>query len=279
MLYRAHVPILTAKYPNPGPSNCGPYRDWLFQESKFTGTVSGNGVIMNNVGSSILETGSDIGNFKGVAIWAAWDAAKSQNKLVVMSELQAGWYRYVHKWTFYEFGQMVPEFGFEGTQHACTCNTHIHHPYWRFDFDIEGASNDSIYEFFSGTYKPAEFGGPRQFSPFSSAVAAIQDKVTLNYVTILVGPNDGSVTNSTLNQGGFAANDWWGLAYSSSEVYDGVGPIQGTDAAIKPHIDNWVTGQNVNGADVVVWYGAHFLHDVSQSIPSHYVGPTLSPSW
>ena len=279
VLYKAHVPILTAKYPNPGVSNCGPYRDWIFEESKFTGSIGGNGVVMNNVGTTILENGSDLGNFKGVAIWSQWDAAKSQNKLVVVSEIEAGWYRYVHKWTFYEFGQIVPEFGFEGTQNACTCNTHIHHPYWRFDFDIEGSGSDEMYEFASFSYKNTEFGSPRNFSSGSIAVAAVQDKVTLNYVNIYVGPNDGTVKTAALSQGGFAVNDWWGFAYNSAEQYDGVSLVQGTDAQIKPQINNWITGENVNGADIVLWYGAHFMHDVSQTIPSHYVGPTLAPSW
>ena len=88
VLYRAHVPILNVKY-SKGP--CGPYRDWQNEE----GMIQADG---SDVGSSgfrlcsapattILDTGSDSGNFLGVAIYV-----KGQ-EVILVSEMQAGWYR------------------------------------------------------------------------------------------------------------------------------------------------------------------------------------------
>lgn len=36
-------------------------------------------------------------------------------------------------------------------------------------------------------------------------------------------------------------------------------------------------GEPINGGDVVVWYGAHFTHDVTGPEVSHIVGPDLTP--
>ena len=43
-------------------------------------------------------------------------------------------------------------------------------------------------------------------------------------------------------------------------------------------LDAWVNSEAINGADVVVWYGAHFSHDVNHEKAGefgHIVGPDL----
>jgi hypothetical protein len=43
-------------------------------------------------------------------------------------------------------------------------------------------------------------------------------------------------------------------------------------------LDAWVNGEAINGADVVIWYGGHFSHDVNHEQPGHFghiVGPDL----
>jgi Zn-dependent metalloprotease len=277
VFFRAHVPILTAKYNGGG---CGPYRDWVFEESKFAATIPGNGVVINNPAETILENDTDQGNFKGVAIWAEWDERYQQNRLVMVTELRAAWYRYIQKWSFYEFGVMRPEFGFEGTQDSCTCLSHNHHPYWRFDFDIGDPGNDAIYEYASSSYRSAEFGSPRALAGTTFALAAVQDRETGDQVTMYAGFNDGTVLNPAQDQAGFGVNDWWGLAHHGNELYDGVGAVQGADSVIRPQINNWITGESLAGTDIVLWYGAHFLHDELGPEPkSHYTGPILVPSW
>jgi Cu2+-containing amine oxidase len=45
-------------------------------------------------------------------------------------------------------------------------------------------------------------------------------------------------------------------------------------------LDAWQNWESINGQDVVVWYGAHFSHDVQAEPPGshgHIVGPDLKP--
>ena len=46
------------------------------------------------------------------------------------------------------------------------------------------------------------------------------------------------------------------------------------------NLDQWVNGEAINDHDVVVWYGAHFSHDVNEHGPAqhgHILGPELKP--
>jgi len=72
--------------------------------------------------------------------------------------------------------------------------------------------------------------------------------------------------------------DVWVLRYHGNEIEDGFNTIQSANADAK--IGRWVTGEKVQGEDVVVWYGAHFTHDVAHQDPAehgHVVGPDLVP--
>src|SRR6266540_6047420 len=92
VLYRAHVPILNVRYEA---DKCGPYRDWQNQEGMLHATgedVAPGFRLCSAPATTILETGSDQGNFLGVAIYVDGDS------VVLVSELEAGWYRYVSKW-------------------------------------------------------------------------------------------------------------------------------------------------------------------------------------
>jgi len=68
VLYQAHVPILNVIYDGP----CGPYRDWQFEEGMIdaTGTQVAPGFILcPSPAKTILDTGSDVGTFLGVAVY------------------------------------------------------------------------------------------------------------------------------------------------------------------------------------------------------------------
>ena len=46
----------------------------------------------------------------------------------------------------------------------------------------------------------------------------------------------------------------------------------------KAHLEKHLTGESLNGQDVVLWYAAHFLHDETHEhkmAGGHVVGPTL----
>jgi Cu2+-containing amine oxidase len=51
-------------------------------------------------------------------------------------------------------------------------------------------------------------------------------------------------------------------------------PITGTEA----QLDKLINNESVLDEDLVVWYGAHFTHDVHVHSPvGHIVGPELVP--
>ena len=108
VLRRANVPILNVKYDDDA---CGPYRDWQFQESMIQ--ANGNDVtagfrLCPTPAKTILDSGNDQGNFLGVAVYV--DAA--QEEVVLVSEMEAGWYRYISEWRLHVNGTIKPRFGF-----------------------------------------------------------------------------------------------------------------------------------------------------------------------
>ena len=87
-----------------------------------------------------MDTGSDTGNFLGVGIYVL------SNEVVFVSEMEAGWYRYVSQWRLHEWHD-PPPLRFAAVEHPCVCNVHHHHVYWRLDFDIHTAGNNRVREF------------------------------------------------------------------------------------------------------------------------------------
>ena len=87
------------------------------------------------------------------------------------------------------------------------------------------------------------------------------------------GPNDG--VSTVVPDTPFGRGDVWILRYHGSEIDDGsvaIGP------PYEAGLDAWVNGEAINGTDVVLWYGAHFTHDVAHDHPGefgHTVGPDL----
>src|SRR5262245_13291402 len=108
ILQRAEVPVLNVKYE----STCGPFRDILYFEDCFkaTGTDVAPGIRVTTGGtppSTICESSppSDDGNFKGVAIHDQGEA------LWILTETNAGWYRYVMEYRLHLDGTIEPIFG------------------------------------------------------------------------------------------------------------------------------------------------------------------------
>jgi Cu2+-containing amine oxidase len=59
-----------------------------------------------------------------------------QQEIVLVSEMQAGWYRYISEWRLHVNGTIKPRFGFGAVNNSCVCNAHHHHVYWRLNFDV-----------------------------------------------------------------------------------------------------------------------------------------------
>jgi hypothetical protein len=261
VFWQAHVPVLNVIYDQPsGP--CGPtYRDWQNQLVPF----EANNVIQPGYAEPTVppktvcdHPGTDAGTFAGVA------AEKLSDRLILTTQMQAGWYRYIMKWTFYLDGTIEPRFGFTAVNYQCTTMHHTHHVYWRFDFDVEGFPNDRIDQraFRVWGNRPLEFNANNGLL----RSWRVMDNVTGRGYSVIPGSGDGVAD-------AWAVADLWGLRYHYNEIDDGgaVGGPNGNAA----QMNKYLTGENINGQDVVVWYHAQVRH--AGGISCFLAGPTLKP--
>jgi hypothetical protein len=279
VLYRAHVPILNVRYDHDA---CGPYRDWQHEE----GMIHANGVdvapgfrLCNAPATTILDTGSDAGNFLGVAIYV------QGQEVVLVSEMEAAWYRYISEWRLHANGTIRPRFGFSARTDSCVCNVHHHHPYWRFDFDIRTAGNNRVREYNNpplvgkSNWHTKNFEIQRPRDPARKRKWRVENTVTGEGYEIIPGPDDGVATASP--DWPYPRGDVWFLRYRGSELDDGVNCTTGGPGCVtEANLDGFVNGEAISDHDVVVWYAGHVTHDVGAEPPGefgHICGPDLKP--
>jgi hypothetical protein len=274
VLYRAHVPILNVRYDHDA---CGPYRDWQYQEGEIqaVGTDVAPGFrLCSSPAQTIMDTGSDVGNFLGVGIYV------QGQEVVLVSEMEAGWYRYVSQWRLATNGTIRPRFGFAATDSPCVCNVHHHHAYWRLDFDIQTAGGNRVMEFndppiIAGkNWHEKHFEIARPRDPAHKRKWRVENIASGAAYEIVPTTEDGVATQQP--DWPFGAGDVWVLRYHGNEIDDGFNSTTSANADAK--IGEWVNGESVLGQDVVLWYGAHFTHDIAHQGPAgHVVGPDLVP--
>jgi hypothetical protein len=285
VLKRGHVPILNVQYTG---GQCGPYRDWQYQEGMFATPASGNTdpaagiriVAPGQTATTALENGTDTGNFRGVAVYT------QNNETVLVSELEAGWYRYVMEWRFADDGTIRPRFGFGATDNSCVCFSHNHHAYWRLDFDVVNSTN-KVFQVERGRkfLKPIATEMFTNKNVQTNRSLLIQNSTGNEAYELVPNPSDGIVDT-------FGVHDMWVMQYKSSggnptELEDGITCVTCSTAFIQ--IDPFLNSESVVNQDVVVWYGAHFLHNDSANVTlnpdrsgfilagPHVIGPDIRP--
>jgi hypothetical protein len=275
VLGRAHAPILNVLYAS-GSHGCGPaYRDWQYEE----GMIRAHGIDAAPgfrrcaaPAKTIFESGSDQGNFLGVALY------EQGSELVLVSELEAGWYRYVSEWRFDRDGTIRPRFGFAGVDNSCVCQQHHHHVYWRFDFDVDSAEHNRVREFNHpplvgpDNWHTLEFEVRRERDATRGRYWQVENTQTGTAWVLQPGQDDGRADAA------FGVGDVWALrAHSTAEYDDGQGFT--TDPALaRAQLDRFLNGEPIHDHDIVLWYAGHFTHDVNDHEDRpHIVGPVLRP--
>jgi hypothetical protein len=273
VLFRGHVPILNLAYDAGGAA----YRLWLKEEACFEADgdepVPGFRVCRSRP-LTVLERGQGGGGFRGVALWLDGD------ELLIVSQLQAGWHRYVSEWRLAADGTIRPRLGFAATSNPWTCGPHTHHAYWRLDFDIVGAEANQVQENNEPTL-------PGQLSPWHTVryeVARPRDDAhrrrwrvrstrSPHGYAVVPGPSDGTADS-------YGAGDVWVVAYKGDEVDDGQG-FTADPIASRARIDHFVSGEMVERRDVVLWYGVHRREgagtEPATTGDGQRVGPDLEP--
>ncbi len=293
VLKRGHVPVLNVQY---NPAACGPYRDWQWQEDMFATPASGNtdpapGVRIiadGQVATTVLETGVDTGNFRGVAIYKQNNGYGEE--VVLVTELQAGWYRYISEWRFAPDGTIRPRYGFGATRNSCTCEAHNHHAYWRFDFDVV-QPNNSVYQVERGRkfLQPLAIETTRVKNHQTKRSLLIQNSAGDEAYMLVPNLTDGAVDL-------FGISDFWVLRYKNvvggtplqNELDDGETCVNCTNTTAAIRISPFMNGESVVDQDVVIWYAGHFLHNDGANLldpdryanvisGSHVLGPDIRP--
>jgi hypothetical protein len=264
VLQRGHVPVLNVKY---DPGGCGgsdlSYRDWANELAPFEAdnVIRPGYAEPTGPPQTVCDhPGTDVGTFEGVA------AEKLTDRLILTTQLRAGWYRYIQTWTFFLDGTFQPGFRFTAVDNTCTPLAHYHNVYWRLDFDLEGSANDAIDEYDSGTWSALTTEGQRLQSPGTGRKWRVWDKATGSGYEMIPAPEDEAADS-------WSVGDVWALAYRSSELDDG-GATGGSNGD-RAHLDQYMTGESIDGRDVVFWYRAGFRHDGPADC--EIAGPTVQP--
>jgi Cu2+-containing amine oxidase len=244
VFYKASLPSLRVQYNN---DTCGPYKDPL--------TYSNAKPLVGIKKVKVYTVFS--GGLPGVA---------------VESFHTIGSYKLTVRYTFWIDGRVTPRLYSAGLQ----CNTdHRHHPYWRFDFDIDGASTDTVFEYNTSTpnlgwgpgwhVKHSEISRVKQ--PSTKRSWAVMDMNSQRGYHILPGSNDGLAD-------AFSTRDLWVLNYHGNEDKHG---MQGN--AFDDGLTAYLNGEVVERSDVVIWYAAHLGHHAEPEHADEYhsCGPTLVP--
>ena len=252
VLRRAHAPVVSAFYEG----GCGCWRGWASQEAPFE-VVGSGGPAAGEAGSwaeaavpprTACDTGSDdTGAFRGVATESLSD------RLILTTQMSAAWDRYTMSWTFRLDGTIEPRFSFSAAASACSAHSHVHHVYWRFDFDLGGEAT-------AGDREEMRRVGVGRKPP----VSVMDPKARRGYL-LIPGPEAYAQPADPSSVG-----DIWVLEPKPGEITDA-----GSGCAID--FSGMLNDEPLDGAGRVVWYRGSVHHAGGQFDECEDVGPTLQP--
>lgn len=272
VLHRGHLPIVNVESDG-GSTAC---RHWAHEEAAFSADGDGDDAVVGFRActappQTILETGVDGGGFRGVALWVDGE------ELVIVSQLSAGPYRYVNEWRLAADGTIRPRLGFSSGSNPTTCAPHVHHAYWRLDFDILAPGSNVLREYNDPPIRGEtrwhlmRFEVKRRRDPAHGRFWRIRHDRDGREYSVMPGPADGTASSAD-----FGVGDVWILRFDPDEIDDGQGFT--TDPALaRAGLDHLVSGEPVHSEDMVVWYGVHVAHSPVEDGPARpdRVGPDL----
>ena len=275
VIARAHIPILNVKYAA-NPSGCGGqnlcYRDWFYSQQSFAcAPTTSPGICTGTTTPATTvcqHPGFDAGSFDGVAVESLPD------RLRLTAQCQAGWYRYIPVWEFFTDGTIQARFVATSIDATCVAYTHQHHAYFRFDVDVNGSAGNLVDQVFADG-STQRISTERNFTDTSPARSTwrVGSAGSPYVVEISRNAGDGAAGDAPSVPNDFPGADGWVLAYDPNEISD-----YSNRSTCPANLDSFVNGQNVNGADVVMWVRAGALHQGEpggNAQDCSMVGPTI----
>jgi hypothetical protein len=260
LMARVNTPLTNVQYEN---DECGPYRDWGYDEHPFEaeGVDVAPGIrIASAAPKTIAESGQDHGSFRGVAIHRDGD------KVRIVTELSAGWYRYIPEYTLLPDGNFQPRWGFTAVKDSCVCKDHRHHTYWRFEMAPGGHEGLVVEKGDWATWEPVTREEKFQREEGKFVLWRFRNSLS-GEVYWTYPPKSDGVADA------YARGDNWVLRARESEMSDGhMSVYQDTEA----ELDKFLDGESLDGEPVAFWYAAHLLHDTPEKEhETHWVGPNF----
>ena len=195
--------------------------------------------------------------------------------LKLTSQTEAGWYRYISIWELWPDGTIQPHMATTAVTHPCVQYTHNHHAYWRLDFTSAARPGTTW-----TTSRPRPAPSARRSSKTTSILSGPSGAAGksgargTNYrVQVIRNGADQAAGDPLPVVNDFPVADGWVLAYAANEISDQF--VTSSNAA---GLNSFLTSQNVNGADLVMWVRAAALHEGElNGIPMHckMFGPTI----
>ncbi len=181
------------------------------------------------------------------------------------------------QWRLSADGTIRSRVGVAAVHNPCTCAPHVHHIYWRFDFDVVTPDVNQVQEFNDPTlpgqlspWHTIRYEVQRPRDPSRRRVWRVRNTRSPHGYTIVPGRQDGTADT-------YGAGDVWVLAYRGDEVDDGRG-VSVDPALTRADIDSFVSGELVERQDVVLWYAAHCRYvEGEEPDGGRWVGPDLEP--
>jgi hypothetical protein len=206
-------------------------------------------------------------------------------ELSLFSVSTSGDYNYIVQWEFYDDGTIVPTVGASGQLQRYGTDaaygwvtatnripiSHYHNYWFRLDFDINGRANDLVQEI---QINPTDqnrrrvkqltditFEAARQHDSTVQRSWRVLDKVTHNDGGNLISYQIEGLSSGHDFTGPdfepFSHNDLYVTTFKTCEKYPSHNPALNGCAN---DVSQFVNGESVDGADLVVWYGITFHH-------------------
>lgn len=239
IIYKASMPVIRVKYD----CCCGPYADLISWSS--------------------LKKISNCGNEK---VCTRSYTQGGRNWLEVGVYARIGAYHLYQAWYFSHDGWIRGKLWSKGLQ--CEVD-HKHHPYWRMDFDIDGAGSDQVFVYDNNRPSEGWGNGWQKITNETNGTknAAIErkwfvrDNSTSNGVWIFPGALDEASDS-------FSTKDYAPRRYHSSEDVAWIFGAWG-------HL-GYDDGENIEQKDIIFWYVGHMSHEEEDGADEwHSVGPWI----